>query len=141
MRDNEDNATDKLVRNERRGIWLALAVVLALASTLVMGSDTRRALLTATAIAIVFAVIWLAQSRTRIARQRDRDVVTHDELRQAALAHAYRWAFLVVLAALAGFCLSSTVVAFDLSAQMLAALTVTLGVSAFLALFLLFDRA
>ena len=85
MRDNEDNATDKLVRNERRGIWLALAVVLALASTLVMGSDTRRALLTATAIAIVFAVIWLAQSRTRIARQRDRDVVTHDELRQAAL--------------------------------------------------------
>ena len=106
-----------------------------------MGSDTRRALLTATAIAIVFAVIWLAQSRTRIARQRDRDVVTHDELRQAALAHAYRWAFLVVLAALAGFCLSSTVVAFDLSAQMLAALTVTLGVSAFLALFLLFDCA
>ena len=62
-------------------------------------------------------------------------------LRQVALAHAYRWAFLVVLAALAGFCLASTVLAFDLSAQMLAALTVTLGVSAFLVLFLLFDRA
>jgi hypothetical protein len=141
MRDNEDNATDKLVRNERRGIWLALAVVLALASTLVMGSDTRRALLTVLPIAIVFAVIWLAQSRTRIARKRDRDAVTHDELRQLALAHAYRWAFLVVLAALAGFCLASTVLAFDLSAQMLAALTVMLGVSAFLVLFLLFDRA
>lgn len=141
MHDHEDNTTDKLVRNERRGIWLALTVVLTLASTLVLGSDTRRALLAAMAIAIVFAVTWLAQTRTRFARKHDREVVTHDELRQTALAHAYRWAFLVVLAALAGFCLSSTVVAFDLSAQMLAALTVTLGVSAFLALFLLFDRA
>jgi FtsH-binding integral membrane protein len=141
MRDNEDHTTDKLVRNERRGIWLALVMVLVLALTLLMGSDARRALLTALPIAIVVAMIWLAQSRTRIARKRDRDVVTHDELRQTALAHAYRWAFLVVLAALAGFCLSSTVLAFDLSAQMLAALTVTLGASAFLALFLLFDRA
>jgi Mn2+/Fe2+ NRAMP family transporter len=138
MRDNEDHTTDKLVRNERRGIWLALVMVQALALTLLMGSDTRRALLTALPIAIVVAMIWLAQS---LARKRDRDVVTHDELRQTALAHAYRWAFLVVLAALAGFCLSSTVLAFDLSAQMLAALTVTLGASAFLALFLLFDRA
>jgi hypothetical protein len=141
MHDNKGSTTDNLVRNERRGIWLALAVVLVLASTLTMGSDTRRALLTALAIAIVFAVTWLAQSRTRLARKRDRDAVTHDELRQTALARAYQWAFLVVLGALATFCLSSTVLAFDLSAQMLAALTVALGISAFLALFLLFDRA
>lgn len=138
--DHQDTSTGKLVRNERRGIWLALAVVLALVSTLVMGGDTRHALLTALAIAIVFAVTWLAQSRTRGARQRDRVAVMHDELRRAALARAYCLAFFVMLALLSAYCLASTVLVFALSAQMLAALTVALGVSAFLALFLLFDR-
>lgn len=138
--DNQDPPSSKLVRNERRGIWLALAVVLALASTLAMGGDTRRALLTALAIAIVFAVSWLARSPTRTARQRDRDAVMHDELRQTALARAYRVAFFIMLTVLCVYCLASAVLVLAMSAQMLAALTVALGVSAFLALFLLFDR-
>jgi len=138
--DHQDTPTGKLVRNERRGIWLALAVVLALASTLAMGSDTRRALMSAMGIAIVFAVSWLAQSRMRAARGRDREAVMHDELRRAALARAYRGAFFVMLGVLSAYCLASAVLVFALSAQMLAALTVALGASAFLALFLLFDR-
>ncbi|MEO7072821.1 MAG: hypothetical protein ABI300_07675 [Rhodanobacter sp.] len=141
MPNTESSDTDKLVRNERRGVWLALIVVLGLASTLMMGSDTRRALLTGMAIAIVFAVAWLGQSRTRNAHKQSRDVVMHDELRQVALARAYRWAFLVAMAALAGFCVLSAVLVLQVSAQMLAALAVALGVSAFLGFFLAFDRA
>ncbi len=45
-----------------------------------------------------------------------------------------------MLGALATFCLLSVVVDITLPAQMLAALTVALGVTAFLAIFLLFDR-
>ncbi len=142
MQDKDNNsATDKLVQNERRGVWLALIVVLALSSTLVSGSDTRRALLTGMAVAIVFAVIWLVQSRVRNLQKHHRGAVLQDELRQAALARAYRAAFFIVLAALAAFCVLSSVLAFDLSSQMLAALAVALGASAFLVLFLLFDRS
>ncbi|EIL99926.1 hypothetical protein [Rhodanobacter thiooxydans] len=59
-----DNQIDKLVRNERHGVLFALLVVLALAAVLVLGSDTRRALLLALAIGIVFVVAWLGQQRT-----------------------------------------------------------------------------
>lgn len=118
--------------------------MLTLTSTLVIGSDTQRALLTAMAVTIVFAVTWLGQSSTRKLRgdvRKSRDAVMHDELRQAALASAYKWAFLAMLGALAAFCLSSTVLAIGLPGQMLAALTLALGASVFLALLLLFDRA
>lgn len=143
MSDGTDHQTDKWVKNEHRGVWLALIVVLALAATLVLGSDTRRALLLAIGFSIVFAVTWLSQQRTRGARhaiREQREIVLHDELRQAAIARAYQWAFFTVLGALLSFCLLSTVVALGLSAQMVAALTVALGVSVFLGTFLLFDR-
>jgi O-antigen ligase len=138
-----DNQTDQLVRNERRGVWLALVVVLVLAATLVLGSDTRRALLLALAIGIVFAVTWLSQQRTRGMKgaiREKRDAVMHDELRQAAITHAYKWAFFTVLGALASFCLLSTVVSISVSGQLVAALTVALAVIAFLMVFLLLDR-
>lgn len=138
-----DTQVNKLIRNERRGVWLALAVVLVLAATLVFGNDTRRALLLALSIAIVFIVTWLAQQRTRGttgALRQQRDAVTHDELRQAAIAHAYQWAFVVVLGALALFCLISRVMAINLPGQMVAALAIALGATAFLAIFLLRDR-
>jgi hypothetical protein len=142
MQDIDDH-THKLAGNERRGIWLALVVVLVLAATLVLGSDTRRALLRALAIGIVFAVIWLGQQRsrgTKSATRAIREVVMHDEWRQVAIGKAYKWAFFAVLGALAMFCLLSTVMTIVLSGQMMAALTVALGVSVFLAVFLLYDR-
>lgn len=143
MSSSANNEIEKLVRNERRGVWLALAVVLALATTLILSSDTRRTLLVALAIGIVFAVTWLSQQRIRGAKQalrKRREVVTRDELRQAASALAFKWAFLAVMGALASFCLLSTVVTNSLPGQMVAALAVALGATAFLVAFLLFDR-
>lgn len=138
-----DNQTDKLIRTERRGVWLALAVVLVLAATLLLGSDTRRALLSGLAIGIVFAVIWLSQQRSRgtkhAVRQR-RDAMMQDELRRSAISRAYQWAFITTIGALAAFCLLSTVVSIGAPGQMVAALTIALAVTTFLALFLLFDR-
>lgn len=138
-----DNQTDKLVRNERRGVWLALIVVLVLASTLVLGSDTRRALLQALAIAIVFAIIWLGQQRTRgmknAIRER-RDAVMRDELRQSAITHACKWALFTVLGALASFCFLSVLVTISVPGQLVAALAIALAATAFLAVFLLLDR-
>lgn len=139
-----DNQIEKLVRNERRGVWVALLVVLVLAATLVLGSDTRRALLVALAIGIVFVVTWLGQQRTRGTKnaiREKRDAVMHDELRQAAIARAYKWAFFSVLGTLAAFCLLSMIVTISVSGQMVAALTVALAATAFLAIFLLLDRA
>jgi hypothetical protein len=138
-----DNQINKLIRTERRGVWLALTVVLVLAATLVLGSDTRRAVLLALAIAIVLIVTWLGQQRTRgttSALREQRDAVTHDELRQAAIAHAYQWAFFTVLGALALFCLLSIAMTINIPGQMVAALAVALGATAFLAIFLLQDR-
>ncbi len=140
---SDDDQTGKLIRNERRGVWLALAVVVLLAGTLIVGSDTRRALLSALAIGIVFAVIWLGQQRTRGTQDTilaKREIVEQDELRQTAVGQAYKWAFLVVLTALASFCLLSTIVTIQLSSQMVAALTVALGATVFLGVFLLHDR-
>jgi hypothetical protein len=138
-----DHQIDKLVRNERRGVWFALLVVVVLAATLVLGSDTRRALLLALTISIVFIVTWLAQQRTRGAKstlREKRAIVMSDELRQVAIAKAYKWAFFTVLAILAAFCLLSTVVAISVSGQFVAALGIALAVTAFLASFLLLDR-
>ncbi len=143
MSSNAGDPTDKLVKNERHGVWLALVVVLILAATLVLGSDTRRALLLALAIGVVFAVTWLGQRRTRGTKHsldERRKVVVTDELRQAAIARACQGAFFTLLGALAAFCVASMVVTITLSGQMLAALTVALGAIVFLALFLLFDR-
>jgi len=143
MQQEADGQTDRLVRNERRGIGLALIVVFVLAATLIFGSDTRRALLAAMAVAIVTGVTWLGRRRPidpRSDTPEKRQAVMHDELRQVAIAHAYKWAFFTLLGALATFCLLSVIVDITLPAQMLAALTVALGVTAFLAIFLFFDR-
>lgn len=140
---NHDDRTDKLIKNERRGVWLALLVVLALAATLVLGNDTRRALLLALAISIVFAVTWLGQQRsrgTRAERQASQHAVMHDELRQRAISRACQTAFFAMLGALAAFCVLSTIITIDLPSQMLAALAIALGITAFLGAFLVHDR-
>lgn len=143
MRNRETGTTDHLVRNERRGVWLALFVILTLGATLLLGTDTRRALLTGMVVTIVFSVTWLSQAAgrgLRAERRKNRDAVMHDELRGTALAAAYKGAFFSVLGALAAFCLLSTVMTVDLPAAMVCALTIVLGASVFLALFLLLDR-
>lgn len=140
---NQGDRTDKLIKNERRGVWLALLVVLALAATLVLGSDTRGALLHALAISIVFAVTWLGQQRARgilAERQASQHAVMHDELRQRAIFRACQTAFFTMLGALATFCVLSTVIAIDLPGQMLAALAIALGITTFLGAFLVHDR-
>jgi hypothetical protein len=137
-----DDQVEKLARNERRGIWTALVVVLALAATAILQDDTRRALLTALAIGVVFAVTWLGQQRVRGAKKAlraTREVVLRDEWRQAAIALAYKWAFFAMLGTLVAFCLLSVFVPIDLSGQMVATLTVALGTCAFLTVFLLRD--
>lgn len=138
-----DSQTDKLIRNERRGTWFALMVVLVLATTLVLGDDTRRALLLALAIGIVFFIAWSGHRRTRdtrnAARER-RNAVLHDELRQEAITRACKWAFFAVLGALASFCLLSAVVTISAPGQLVAALAVALGATVFLMAFLLLDR-
>lgn len=144
MHDNEDDATSSLVKNERRGVWVALGVIMFLAATLFVDSDTRHALLTALAVAIVLAVTWLGQKATRRTGaniRESRKAVMQDEWRLAALARAYQWAFVAVLAALSAFCIASAITSIEISPPMLAALIVALGVTAFLGFFLLFDRA
>ncbi len=144
MHENRDDLTSRLVKNERRGVWLALAVVMALATTLAVDSDTRRALLTGLAVVIVFAVTWLGQKAARSSRGNSgesRKAVMQDEWRLAALASAYKWAFVAVIAALSAFCMTSAITSVEISASMLAALIVALGVTVFLGFFLLFDRA
>jgi O-antigen ligase len=143
MHENEDDTANSLVKNERRGVWLALVVIMILATTLVVDSDTRRALLTGLAVALVFAVTWLGQKAVRKSPDNSgesRKAVMQDEWRLAALARSYKWAFVAVLAALSAFCITSAITSIDISASMLAALIVALAVTVFLGFFLLFDR-
>lgn len=144
MHENENDHTSALVKNERRGIWLALGVVIVLATTLVLDVDTRQTLLTGMPVVLVFVVIWLGQKAARRSKGnigKNREAVMQDEWRLAALARAYKWAFFAVLTILSAFCIISAVTSIEIPAPMLAALVVALGVTLFLAFFLLFDRA
>lgn len=111
MREHDDT-TSALVKNERRGIWLALVVVMVLATTLFVDNETRRALLTGLAVALVFTVTWLGQKaagRTRSNLGESRKAVMQDEWRLAALGKACKWAFVAVLAGLSAVCMTSAV--------------------------------
>ncbi len=143
MAENDDT-TSRLVKNERCGDWLALVVVMVLATTLFLDNETRRALLTGLAVALVFAVTWLGQKAARRTRSNigeSRKAEMQDEWRLGALPRAYKWAFAAVLAALSAFCMTSAVTPIEISASMLAALVVALGATVLLGSFLLFDRA
>lgn len=148
MANEESGKAEGWIKNERRGVWLALIVVLALAVTMLFDPDTRRALLTSWGIGIVAAVAWLGSRRSRSTRQ-TREAVLHDELRKTAIDRACKGSFFTVLGALAAFCVLSTLVTFgafgsmatlSVSGVMVAPLALVLAVTVFLALFLLFDR-
>jgi hypothetical protein len=145
MKIETEGQTDRLIKTERRGIWLALIVVLALTAALVFAGETRRLLLTEVVpFCIVFGAIWINRGTGGAATKPSseyRALVTHDELRLAAISRAYKWAFLLMLGELSAFCLMSAIVGVDLSGQMVAVLAVAAGAIGFLACFLLFDRA
>jgi hypothetical protein len=144
MKNETEDQTDRLIKAERRGIWLALIVVLALTAAFVFAGETRRLLLTeAVPLCIVFGAVWINRSAGGVAAKTSsehRELVTHDELRLAAISRAYKWAFLLMLGELGAFCLVSAAVGIDLPGQMVAALAVAAGAIGFLACFLLFDR-
>ncbi|MDA3876280.1 MAG: hypothetical protein PF483_04250 [Halothiobacillus sp.] len=145
MKNRKQDQTDHLIKTERRGIWFALIVVLVLTAALVAASETRRALLTVVVpIGIAFGAIWVARGSRGVAAKagpEHRKLVTHDELRLAAISRAYKWAFFLMLGELTAFCLVSVTAAVHLPGQMVAALAVASGAFAFLASFLVFDRA
>ncbi len=150
MRSDSPDKTDKLVRQERRGIWLSLASVLVLGFVLVLDHTTqvpttvRHALLTLLPLGIVFGTIWVNRGQRGIREselRESRQAVMHDELRQVAMQRAYKAAFLILLGALAAYAVACAVVRIDWSAQIVAATMVALGAAVFLAAFLIYDRA
>jgi hypothetical protein len=150
MRSHPADKTDKLVRHERRGIWLSLAVVLLLGIMLLLGRATsvptieRYVMLTLLPLGIIFGAVWVNHGQ-RGNRQSDlrenRQAVLNDELRQTAMQRAYKTAFLILIGALASYAIACALITIDLSAQTVAAFMVALGTAAFLAAFLFYDRA
>ena len=149
---NSDERSDRLVRHERRGLWLCLLVIVLLGVVALlagMSSDpakTRYAerLMTLIPIVIIFGAIWVnrLQSGTKPAQiKQQQRAMLNDELRLVASQHAFRAGFLSMLGAQALFCLLSFVMTLSWSAGLLAATTVTLGTAVFIGVFLFYDRA
>jgi Na+/H+ antiporter NhaC len=150
MRSDPTDKTDRLVRHERRGIWLCLGAVLLLGTVLLLdrttqiSSTVRQALLTLLPLGIVFGAIWVNRGQRDLGQselRENRQAVMHDELRQLAMQRAYKAAFLILLGALAAYAIASAVIQIDWPAQRVAATMVALGTAAFLAAFLFYDRA
>lgn len=101
MNTAELSPTDVLVRLSRRSLWTALVLIAAIGVTAIVqllapGSAAARTLACMLPVVIVIAAVSL-----RVAPPTDAaamHVVLGDELRQAALARAYRNAFLAMLA-------------------------------------------
>jgi len=147
MKDETEDQTEGLIKIERRGIWLCLIVVFALTAMLV-ASEMRRGGLPMVSplfvILIVLGAAWVnrgSRDASTNASLERRELVTHDELRLAAVSRAYKWAFFLMLGGLTIFCFLSATAGVTLPAQTVAALAIATGVIAFLACFLLFDRA
>ncbi|MDE2156716.1 MAG: hypothetical protein KGJ32_12600 [Xanthomonadaceae bacterium] len=145
MKSETRDQTDRLIKTERRGVWLALLVALALAASFVFAGETRRTLLAVVIpIGIAFGAIWVNRGMGKVAAKvtsEERELVAHDELRVAAISRAYKWAFFLMLGELAALGFTTATMGVDLSGQMVAVLAVATGAIGFLACFLLFDRA
>lgn len=152
MTQNSGDRSDRLVRHERRGLWLSLLVIVLLgvvALMVGMSSDpakTRYAerLMTLIPLVIIFGAIWVnrLQPHAKLAQMKEqRRAMLSDELRLIASQHAFRAGFLSMLGAQALFCLLSFVMTLSWTAGMLSAATVALGTVVFLGVFLFYDRA
>ncbi|MDG2536414.1 hypothetical protein P5Y53_01915 [Dyella jiangningensis] len=143
---------DRMIRLERRGIWLCLMVILLLGAVVLLAGATHDPTLAQLArwimsiiipLAIVFGAVWVnrAQDGSAPESKENREAIVHDELRQVATYKAFRAGFFAMLCALAVFCLLSFVTTLIWSAGLLAATTITLGIAVFLGSFLFYDRA
>ena len=149
---NSEDRSDRLVRHERRGLWLCLLVVVLLGVVALlagMSSDPAKMrnaerLMTLIPMVIIFGAIWvnrLQHSAKPAQIKEHRRAMLNDELRLVASQHAFRAGFLSMLGAQALFCLLSFVMTLSWSAGLLAATTVALGTVVFLGVFLFYDRA
>jgi hypothetical protein len=149
---NSDEQGDRLVRLERRGLWLSLLVMVLLGAVALLAglsSDPAKALyaerlMTLIPMVIIFGAIWVnrLQHGAKPAEVKEQQrAMLNDELRLIATQYAFRAGFLAMLGALALFCLLSFVVTLSWSAGLLAAATVTLGTAVFIGVFLFYDRA
>ena len=151
MKHDALDATETLTRFARRGLWLALLLILLLgvyALTNVF-PQSRAAhyggwLMSLLPITIVFAIVWLRSSlrgENAHAANAVMHAVLHDELRQISLHKAYRAAFFGMLLCqpILGFALAW--MPLPAAPQIMATVTVLVGASVFLLTFLLCDRA
>jgi hypothetical protein len=145
MKNETEDQTDRLIKSERRGIWVALMVVRALTAAFAFAGETRRVLMSEVVpFCIMFGAIWINRGKRAGAGKtssKHRELVSHDELRLSAISRSYKWAFLLMLGELSAFCVVSAATGSDLPGQMVALLAVVAGAIGFLACFLLFDRA
>lgn len=144
--------TDRLIRHERRGIWLALIVILLLGTVVLLAGTTRDPALarlaqwtmsTVIPMTIVFGAIWVnrLQSGPASESREKREAIFDDELRHIATYKAFRAGFVAMLCAQVTLCALSSTVMLTWSAGLLAAATIALGIAVFLGSFLFYDRA
>ena len=152
MKHDAPDATEALTRFARRGLWLALLLILllgiyaVLANAFPESSAARHGawLMSLLPIAIFFAIVWLRSSLRREnahAANPAMHAVLHDELRQISMHKAFRAAFFSVLLCqpIMGFTLAW--MPLPAGAQIMATVTIVVGACVFLATFLLCDRA
>lgn len=141
------DVTDQLVRRERRGIWLALGVIVILgvgALLQVLGYDTQLThYMTLAGMIIVIGVIGV--SATGAMRRHDkfaesRRAVRADEFRRAAIDRACRHAFVVIMSTMSLYAALSEYWPLPVLPSAIIAVFVVLGVMVFLGAFLLLDR-
>lgn len=141
------DATDALIRRERRGIWLALIVIAALAAAALLEAHgpfrTAGRLLTLTAVAIPLGIL-LSAGRgfwtRRDALAASRNAIRHDESRRAAIDRASRYGFIGTLIPMSAYALLSQNWPLPVLPSMLLMAFVVLGVVVFLVTFLVLDR-
>ncbi|MGY3040286.1 hypothetical protein ACVWWQ_001909 [Rhodanobacter sp. TND4EL1] len=139
--------TDQIVRRERRGIWLALVVIVTLGGGAVMqvlGYDTHLThCMTLAALVIVIGVVSVGAGgaiwrKGRLAEVRR--AVRGDEFRRAAIDRACRYAFILTMAAMSLYAMVSEYWPLPVLPSAIVASFVVLGVLVFLGSFLVLDR-
>jgi lysylphosphatidylglycerol synthetase-like protein (DUF2156 family) len=147
-----DDQTDRMIRLERRGIWLALVVIVLLGAVVLLAGETHDPALARVAqwimstvipMTIVLGAVWVnrLQNGSASESKNKREAILDDELRHIAAFKAFRAGFLVMLGTQAIFCLLSSTAMLAWSAGLLAAITITFGIAVFLGCFLFYDRA
>jgi len=145
------NQTELLVKRSRRGLWIALSLMLVLgAYALVINlfPDSEAAasgghLMALLPIAIIIALAVMHASRDGVSgkpRSKAMQAVLGDELRQQSLHRAYRNALVAVLLAQPALALLVSVPTGPNPVVLMAGLTVLTGVATLLGSFLTYDR-